>query len=43
MVIGPIVAFVLYLSALIIFDNSRAINSVLGVGGPANPSYGGRD
>jgi hypothetical protein len=37
MVIGPIVAFVLCLSALFIFDNSRAINSVLDVGGPANP------
>ena len=37
MVIGPIVVFVVGLSAAILFKNSRGINSVLNAGGAANP------
>jgi len=37
MVIGPMVAFVVVLSAVLIFNNSRGINSILNAGGAANP------
>jgi len=37
MVIGPIVVFVVALSAVIFFNNSQGINSVLNAGGAANP------
>jgi hypothetical protein len=37
MVISPIVAFAVDLSAVVIFNNSVGINSVLNAGGAANP------
>jgi hypothetical protein len=37
MVISPIVVFVVVLSAVLIFNNSRGIDSVLNAGGAANP------
>jgi hypothetical protein len=37
MVISPIVVFVVFLSAVIIFNNSPRINSALGAGGVASP------
>src|SRR5258708_8687211 len=37
MVVGPIVGFVVGLSAVIFFKNSHGINSVLNAGGTANP------
>jgi hypothetical protein len=37
MVISPMVVFVVVLSAVILFNNSHGINSVLNAGGAANP------
>jgi hypothetical protein len=41
MVISPIVVFVEGLSAVILFNNSHGINSVLNAGGAANPALWG--